>query len=193
VSLADTWGSWPVVGSDDLFRDDWLVALRRDRIHPPGHPDDQFGRLVVEHPGAAIVLALDGDERACLLRQYRHAAGGTFVELPAGLCDVAGEEPVETAKRELAEEVGLAATDWRHLTTTYPSAGMSSERQHLYLARGLSPVVTDHVLEHEEAHMEVFWAPFADLYDAVLAGRVTQAPLAVAVLAYAALRDRGGL
>lgn len=191
MSLSDIPGSWPVVTTDDLFRDEWVMALRRDRIHPPEHDENRFDRLVLEHPGAAIVLALDEDERACLLRQYRHAAGGTFIELPAGLCDVAGEDPVETAKRELAEEAGLAASRWRHLTTTYPSAGITSERQHLYLARDLTHVEMDFTHRHEEAHMEVFWAPFAELYDAVLAGRVGEAPLAVAVFVYAALRDRG--
>ncbi len=193
MTLADRPGSWPVADSRDLFRDEWVVALRRDRIHPPDDPDDTFGRLVLEHPGAALVLAVDDDERVCLLRQYRHPARGTFVELPAGLCDVAGEDPVETARRELREETGLEAGRWRHLLTTYPSAGISDERHHLYLAQDVSTVdgaeAERAVLRHEEAHMEVLWVPFAELYDAVLAGRVSEAPLALAVLAYAALRD----
>lgn len=193
--LADTRGSWPVVSSTDLHRDDWVVALRRDVIHAPGHapaPDEEtFSRLVVEHPGAALVLALeerDGVEHACLLRQYRHAGTGTFVELPAGICDVPGEDPVETAKRELREEASYEAAEWEHLLTTYPSVGISSEVHHLYLARGLSPVDNDFVAEHEEAHLEVFWAPFDDLLAAVLAGRVQEGPVAVAVLAYAVTR-----
>jgi 8-oxo-dGDP phosphatase len=191
--LADSAGSWPVVGSDDLFRDEWVMALRRDRIHPPGDADDRFERLVLEHPGSALVLAVDGDEQVCLLRQYRHPATGTYVELPAGLCDVAGEDPVETARRELREEAGLEAARWQHLSTTFPSPGISSERNHLYLARELTPVPRsgdDFTPRHEEAWMEVFWAPFAALYDAVLAGEVREAPLALAALTYAAVRDR---
>ncbi|QYJ05142.1 NUDIX hydrolase [Nocardioides panacisoli] len=194
MSLADRPGSWPVLSNTDLHRDDWVVALRRDRIHPPGEPDHAFDRLVVEHPGAAIVLALDAEENACLLRQYRHASAGTFVELPAGLCDVAGEDPVETARRELREEAGLDAASWRHLLTTVPSAGITSERQHLYLAREVTPAEdVDFTPAHEEARMEVHWAPLAELYESVLAGRVSEGPLAVAVLAYVALRDRGEL
>lgn len=194
MSLADSPGSWPVIGSRDLYRDDWVVALREDRIHPPGEPEHPFARLVVEHPGAAIVLALDEQERACVLRQYRHASGGTFVELPAGICDVAGEDPVETARRELLEEAGLEAARWQHLLTTVPSAGITSERQHLYLARDLTAGTTvDFTPAHEEARMEVAWTPLAELYEAVLAGRVTEGPLAIAVLAYVALRDRGHL
>lgn len=192
MTLTDSAGSWPVAGSEDLFRDDWVVALRRDRIHPPDDADDQFGRLVLEHPGAALVLALDDDERVCLLRQYRHPAGGTYVELPAGLCDVAGEDPVETARRELREEAGLEAARWQHLSTTVPSPGISTERTHLYLAWGLTAVDRagddGFAPRHEEALMEVFWAPFDDLYDAVLAGRVREAPLALAALLYAARR-----
>ena len=196
--LADVPGSWPVVASTDLHRDDWVVALRRDQIHPPVQeqwPDsaESFGRLVVEHPGAAMILAIeerDGIEHVCLIRQYRHPGGGTFVELPAGICDVSGEDPVETAKRELREEVALEATEWEHLLSTYPSVGITSEVHHLYLARGLRSVETDYVAEHEEAHIEIVWAPFAELLAAVLDGRVTEGPVAIAALAYAVIQSR---
>jgi 8-oxo-dGTP pyrophosphatase MutT (NUDIX family) len=188
--LADAPGPWPVVASTDLYRDDWVVALRRDLIHPPGEEGSEpFGRLVVEHPGAVLVLAIDdrdGVEQVCLIRQYRHPGGGTFVELPAGICDMAGEDPVETAKRELREEVSLEAAEWQHLLTTYPSVGITSEQHHFYVARGLTPVDADFELRHEEAHLEVFWAPVTDVVAAVLAGRVREAPLAVGALAYAA-------
>ena len=196
MSLADTPGSWPVLESTDLHRDDWVVALRRDRITVPGadptDPDQPFDRLVLEHPGAALVLAIDEADRVCLLRQYRHPGAGTFLELPAGLCDVAGEDPVETAKRELAEEAGLAAERWEHLLTTYPSVGISAERHHFYLAGGLRSVdrPDGFVVAHEEAHLEVVWAAFDDVVDAVLTGRAQEGPLAIAVLAVEALRRR---
>ena len=192
--LSDTPGAWPVVETTDLHRDSWVVALRRDRIHLPGADSaDSFGRLVVEHPGAAMALALDerdGVEHVCLIRQYRHPGGGTFVELPAGICDVPGEDPVETAKRELREEASLEASEWQHLLTTYPSVGITSEVHHIYVARGLRAVETDYVAEHEEAHIEVVWAPFDDLLAAVLAGRVTEGPVAIAALAYAVIQSR---
>jgi 8-oxo-dGDP phosphatase len=196
VSLHDSPGSWPVVDSTDLHRDGWVVAMRRDRITVPGgdaaDPDQVFGRVVVEHPGAALVLAIDDDERVCLIRQYRHPGTGTFVEIPAGLCDVPGEDPVETARRELAEEVALEADHWRKLLTTYPSVGITAEQHHFYLARGLHPVERppDFVVAHEEAHLEVFWAPVDEVIDAVLDGRVQEGPLAIAVLAYDALQRR---
>lgn len=192
MGLADEPGSWPVVSSTYLHRDAWVVALRKDTIHAPADPGTTFGRLVVEHPGAAFALAVDEDDRVCLLRQYRHPAGGTFVEIPAGICDVEGEDPLETARRELQEEAELAAEEWTHLLSTYPSAGLTSERHHFYLARGLRPAPRPEAFEvaHEEAHMEVFWAPLEELVDAVLDGRVQEGPMAIALLAYQALRIR---
>jgi 8-oxo-dGDP phosphatase len=192
--LGDQPARWPVVGTRDLHRDDWVVAVREDAVQRPGHPEETFPRLVVEHPGAVIVLAVDEQERVCCLRQYRHAAGGVFVELPAGLRDNHGEDPLETAVRELREEAELQAADWRHLLTLRPSAGITSEEHVLFLARGLSHADRGSFpLLHEEAEMEVFWTPMAELVDAVLDGRVTEAPLAACVLAYDVLRRRGEL
>lgn len=185
--------SWPVVSSQDLHRDDWVVALREDVITRPGHPE-HFSRLSVEHPGAVIVLAVDDEERVMCLRQYRHTSGFAFVELPAGLRDAGEEPPVETAKRELREEVELEASDWRQLLSTFASAGITNEVHEIFLARGLSHATRgDFEMRHEEAEMEHFWVPMAELLDAVLEGRVREGPLAQAVLAYEVLRQRGTL
>ena len=132
---SDLPGSWPVVASEDLYRDDWVVALRKDRIHQPGS-DETFDRWVFEHPGAVIVLAVDEDERVACVRQYRHPAGTTCVELPAVLRDADGEDPLETARRELLEEVELVASEWRELFALWPSAGITSER-HVFERRQL--------------------------------------------------------
>jgi len=182
--LKDMPASWPVVDSTDLHRDDWVVALRADVIQRPGHPEEEpFRRIVLEHPGAAVVLAIDEEDRALVLWQYRHACQQVFVELVAGLIDGHGEDPLEVARRELAEEAGLAATDWTHLTSTYASPGISQELAHVYLARGLSTVGRgDFVLRHEEADMVTGWVPFEELEQAVLDGRVRDAPLVIAVL-----------
>lgn len=177
-----------------MHRDDWVVALREDVITRPGHPEDEFVRLSLEHPGAVVVLAVDDAERVLCLRQYRHTTQCEFVELPAGLRDAADEPPVETAQRELREEAELAATSWQLMLSTFASAGISEEVHDLFLARGLSPADRgDFEMLHEEAEMEVFWAPMADLLDAVLDGRVRQGPLAQAVLAYDVLKRRGAL
>ena len=190
--LRDELLHWPVTESRDLHRDDWVVALREDQVHRPGHPEEPFPRLVVEHPGAVIVLAVDDDERVCCLRHYRHAAGGVFVELPAGIRDDPDEDPLETGRRELREEAELAAHTWRHLLTLRPSAGITAEVHTLFLARGLSHADRGgFALRHEEAEMEVLWVPMAELLDAVLAGSVTEGPLVAAVLAYDVLGRRG--
>jgi 8-oxo-dGDP phosphatase len=189
----DTSGSWPVETSQDLYRGDWIVALRRDTIRAPDG-DESFDRWVFEHPGAVIVLAVDEDERVACVRQYRHPALGTHLELPAGLRDADGEDPLETAKRELREEVELEAADWRQLFALWPSAGITSERHVFFLARGLAHAGRgEFALEHEEAAMEMLWVPVDDLVEAVLDGRVTEEPIAVAVLAYDALRRRDRL
>lgn len=183
-SLDDQPADWPVVDSTDLYRDDWVMALRSDRIQRPGHPEEEpFGRLVLEHPGAVVVLALDEQDRVFCLRQYRHPAKRTFVELPAGLIDTEDESPVEVARRELREEAGLDAARWTHLTTVWTSPGISAERMHLYLARDLTDVGRgDFVPRHEEAEMTTFWVPFEQLLAAVLDGSTSEAPLLVAVL-----------
>jgi ADP-ribose pyrophosphatase len=183
--LSDVPEQWPVDGSRYAYDGGgWVVKVREDRVRRPGRPGDEpFTRLVVEHPGAAIVLALDEHERVLCLWQYRHAVGRTLVQLPAGLCDVDGEDAAEVARRELAEEAGLEAAEWTHLASTYSSPGFSSEQCHFFLARGLRDVGRgDFTPEHEEAEMELGWVPFAELYAAVVAGRLADAHLSGAVL-----------
>src|SRR5690348_15652462 len=95
-------------------------------------------REVVRHIGAVAVVALDDEGNVVLLRQYRHPVGGYLWELPAGLRDADGEPPLETAQRELAEEVQLRAERWSLLTTTFSTPGFCDEQVLVYLAEGLS-------------------------------------------------------
>ncbi|MGD9962244.1 NUDIX domain-containing protein [Nocardioides sp.] len=177
--------SWPVTESVDLHRDGWVIALRSDRIRPPGHHDGpDFRRFVVEHPGAVVILAMDDDRQVVCLRQYRHAVRHRLLELPAGLRDEDGEPAVETAKRELREEAEVEAEHWTRLLSTWSSPGFTTERIEIFLATGLRDSPRgDFVLEHEEAEMERLMVPFDDLLAAVLDGRVADGPVVQAVLA----------
>jgi len=192
--LGDRREAWPVEESACVYDGDgWVVRVRRDRVRRPGHPEEPaFPRVVVEHPGAAIVLAVDDRDRVLCVWQYRHAVQQTLVQLPAGLCDVDGEDAAEVAKRELAEEAGLEAQEWTHLASTYSSPGFSAEQSHFFLARDLREVGRgDFTPEHEEAEMELGWVPFAELHEAVASGKLADAHLATAVL-LAQARGLGG-
>lgn len=193
LPLVDMPLSWPVVDSAEIYRGDWVVSLRTDTVHRPGRPTDTFRRLVVEDPGAVVVLAVDDEDRAVVIHQYRHPVQMRLVELPAGKLDQEGEDPLLAAQRELHEEVGLHARDWRHLMTTYASPGITAETHAIYLARGLQEVARNFELHHEEAEIAVDRVPVGALVEAVLDGSVADAPLATAVLAYEALRSRGRL
>ena len=183
----DTHEEWQVHGSEEIWDGEAPFSVRRDLISAPDRPDEQFPRLVLEHPGAVVVLAVDDQERALVLHQYRHPVSMRFVELPAGLIDKPGEDPEVTARRELQEEALLLAEHWTHLLTTYPSPGLMSERMDIWLATGLSEAPhrgEDFEPEHEEADMTTSWVPVRELLDGFLAGRLTDGPLGHAVMAY---------
>ena len=189
-SCTDRPESWPVHEVERIWEGAAPFSVRRDLISAPDRPDERFGRLVLEHPGAVVILAVDEQERALVLHQYRHPASLRMVELPAGLLDVEGEKPLVAARRELQEEGLVLAERWTHLFTTYSSPGLSSERISYYLAEGLSPAPDRGGFEpeHEEADMTVSWVPVADLLDGVRAGRITDGPTAQAVLGYLLFR-----
>ncbi len=183
----DTVEQWPVHEVEQIWSGSAPFSVRRDIISTPADPDDRFGRLVLEHPGAVVILAVDDEERAFVLRQYRHPVGERLVELPAGLLDVPGEDPQVAAERELREEARLLADEWTLLTSAYSSPGLSSERIVTFLARGLREAPDrgeDFELHHEEADMTTEWLPVAELLEGFLAGRLADGPLGQAVMAY---------
>jgi 8-oxo-dGTP pyrophosphatase MutT (NUDIX family) len=121
-------------------------------------------REIVTHPGAACVVAHDG-ERLYLVRQPREAVDEQgLLELPAGKLDEEGEGPLETAKRELAEEIGKGAGRWEHLTSFYTSPGFADEECHLYLATDLYDEKAD---AGADERIEIVDVPLADLDDVI--------------------------
>jgi 8-oxo-dGDP phosphatase len=165
-----------------------VISLRRDTVAMPGGGESV--REVVAHPGAVAVIAVDDQDRVVLLRQYRHPVGGYLWELPAGLRDADGEEPLETAKRELAEEVLLAAGRWSLLVTTLSSPGFSDEQVLIYLAEELSDVERPEgfTLEHEELDMTVELVPLDEAVQRVFDGRIRNGSAVAGVLALAHVR-----
>ena len=121
-------------------------------------------REVISHPGAVGVLVLDGDQ-LWFVRQPREAVGSPdLLEIPAGKLDEEGEDPLATAKRELAEEIGKGARTWRKLTSFYTSPGFADEECHVYLATELYDEDAD---ASESERIEIVEAPVADLDDLI--------------------------
>jgi 8-oxo-dGTP pyrophosphatase MutT (NUDIX family) len=143
---------------------------------------------VAHHPGGAVVVALDADGRVCLLRQYRHAAGGWITELPAGKIDNR-EPPLECAKRELAEEAGVTARYWKRLGQFFSSPGVFTEVIHVFLARGLAPC--DSAPEAHEV-FEARWVPLAEATALAAGGGLPDAKTTIGLFwAQAELQARG--
>lgn len=145
---------------------------------------------IIRHPGGAAAVALDPEGRVCLLRQYRHAGNGWLWELPAGKIDP-GEDPFVTARRELIEEAGVTAGDWRDLGLIHSSPGVFTEIIYLYLAQGL----THAALEHEvDEVIEVHWLPFDEALAWCSDGTITDAKTLVGLFRAAAfLRGSGDI
>ena len=144
---------------------------------------------IVHHPGGAAIVAIDAAGRVCILRQYRHAGDGWLWELPAGKLEP-GEPPLLTAQRELIEEAGVEARDWRSLGNVLSSPGVFTEVIHLYLARELVP----RELAHEEHEViEVHWIPIEEAWQRAVNGEIRDGKTALGLLRARALLHDGPL
>jgi ADP-ribose pyrophosphatase len=162
-------------------------------VHDTVQLSDDGSRIerdYIVHPGAVSILALDERERVLLVNQYRHPVGMRLWELPAGLLDVAGEPPLEGAKRELWEEADRTADTWAVLTDVFLSPGSSSEALRIFLARdvNLAPEEQRHERTDEEAEIITRWVPLDEAVAAVLDGRIHNPSAVVGLLAAFAAR-----
>jgi 8-oxo-dGTP pyrophosphatase MutT (NUDIX family) len=139
-----------------------LVSVRIDEFR---YPDGETAeREVVAHPGAVAIVAHD-DDHLYLVRQPREAVGeDSLLELPAGKLDVEGETPLECAKRELVEEVGLEADRWEELKRIYPSPGFSDEQVHIFVATELTKVEAQ---PSPGERIEIVEQPLEEIDDAI--------------------------
>jgi ADP-ribose pyrophosphatase len=178
------------VASRDIYRGR-VLALRSDDV---AMPDGKVAvREVVEHFGAVAIAAIDEQDRVVLIHQYRHPLGRRLWELPAGLLDAPGEPPADTAARELAEEVGLAASDWSVLVDVAASPGFTDEVVRVFLARGLVSADRERPIGDEEADLVVHRVPLAEALRMVLAGDVVNASSVAGILAAHAVLSGAGV
>lgn len=181
---------FPVVAARDVYVGK-VLALRADEVRMPG--GRTAVREILEHPGAVAIAAVDPDDRIMMIHQYRHAVRRRLWELPAGLLDVDGEDPLVTAQRELAEEAGLEARDWSLLLDIVPSPGLSEESVRVFLARELTEVGrTASGADDEESDLVTRWVSLPVALRMVFTGAIVNATTVSAILALHALRTQQG-
>jgi len=163
------------IESRTVFRGNLLHVLDDTVRLPDGRTS---AREYIRHPGAVMMLALTEDDRVVLVRQYRYPLKRHFIEIPAGKME-AGEEPLDTARRELREECGLEAAFWRHLTTVHPCIGYSDERIEFYLARHLIHVGS---VPEDGEFIETFSARLDEALAWVHEGRITDVKSIIALM-----------
>jgi ADP-ribose pyrophosphatase len=143
-------------------------------------------REVAGHPGAVAILAVDPDDQVLLVRQFRSPARRVLLEVPAGTLDVSAVGVVEddalAAKRELEEETGHRAANWRRLASFWTAPGFAEELMHLWLATGLSPVHADRLGPDEDERLELVRLPWRDAVAAALDGEIADAKSLLAML-----------
>lgn len=174
----------PITRAERVF-DGAIFTLERETFTYNG---GELTREFIGHPGAVAIVAVDDQERIAVIKQYRHPVRKRMWEIPAGLLDVAGESPVDAARRELAEEADLVAASWQPLVTINNSPGGSAELLQVFLATELSATAMPFAREAEESDMEMAWAPVDAVVDAILGRRVGNPSLIAGVLAYVAWR-----
>lgn len=162
-----------------------LLHVRRDMVRLPDGGESV--REWIEHPGASAVLPLFEDGSVLLIRQFRYPPRQEFLEVPAGKFDRPEEDPLDLAKREMAEEVGLVAERWTQLGTTHPCIGYSNEVIHLFLAEGLTEIEAD---VDEDEFVDPVRMSLADAVELARTGQVLDSKSALTLLLAQAELDR---
>jgi ADP-ribose pyrophosphatase len=163
------------VSSKTVYRGKLLHVLEDEVRLPNGR---SARREYIRHPGAAVMVPMPDPETVVLVRQFRYPLGRHFYEMPAGKIDP-GEETLATAKRELLEECGYEAAEWRHMATIHPCIGYADERMELYLARQLRDVGRT---PDEDEFLERVTMSFAEALRWVKEGTITDQKTVIGLL-----------
>jgi 8-oxo-dGTP pyrophosphatase MutT (NUDIX family) len=182
--LHDTPQEWQVTATSTPFTGKKTGVRTDDVVMPDGGTATRDYQV---HPGSVAVLALDDAGRILIIKQYRHPVRHKLWEIPAGLLDIPGENPLHAAQRELYEEAHVKAGDWRVLIDMYSSPGGSDEAVRIFLARDIADAEGERFeVFDEEADMETARVPLEDLVRGVLAGDLHNNCLVTGVLALSA-------
>ncbi|GGS20716.1 MULTISPECIES: NUDIX domain-containing protein [Streptomyces] len=191
MGIQDTPEEWQVTATVTPFTGN-KTSVRTDQVVMPD--GSVHGRDYQVHPGSVAVLAIDDEDRVLVLRQYRHPVRHRLWEIPAGLLDIPGENPLHAAQRELYEEAHVKAENWRVLTDVYTTPGGCDEAVRIFLARDLSEAEGErYAVAEEEADMEQARVPLDELVRSVVAGDLHNNCLVVGVLALTAVRAGDGV
>ena len=162
-----------------------LLHVKRDRVRLPDSSEST--REYIVHPGAVVIIPVFENGDLLLERQHRYPLHRDFIELPAGKIDP-GEADLTCARRELEEETGYTASEWREVTTIYPCIGYSDERLAFYLARGLKE--GNHGRDHDE-FLEILRMPFGEAMDWVRNGKICETKTVIGLFWLEKILDQG--
>jgi len=154
-----------LTSSKELLKTKIFSVTEDEAIEPGGF---HIKRAIIQHPGSAVMMAVDEKKRVLLVRQYRLPARQFLWELPAGRLDP-GETPLKAAKRELIEETGMRAKKWSKLVSYYPSPGFLAERMNLFLATDLTEGESAPM---EDERIETRWFPAREIEEMIRAGKI---------------------
>ena len=163
-----------------------LFSVTQDHVVDPS--GFEIHRAIVQHPGSAVMMAVDTRKRILLVRQYRVPARAYLWELPAGKLD-AGETPLQAARRELVEETGYSAKHWKKLVTFYPSPGFVAEKMTIFLATGLT---AGEATPMDDERIETRWFAGQEIEQAIRSGKIMDGKTMLGYLTWKLSRDRKG-
>jgi len=172
---------WQTHDSTSVYENAW-ISVREDRVTGPAG-EGIYGVVTMRHP-AVFVVAMDSEDRVCLVTLERYTTG-TSIEVPAGGSD--GEVPLVAARRELLEETGFDAAEWTQIGTMNALNGIAQAPEHVFLARGLRQTTDAAHSQTEEGIDAVAWVPFDEVLQMIADGRITDGET-VAAIAYAGIR-----